>query len=295
MPKSFIRHPQIELHPILHALGKQKNGQHWMAQLPILLDELGKLWGLELLYALTGSTVSLVVAAKRERQPVILKLQWPHPECEFEGDALNHWDGNGAITLLEHDRDRNALLLEPCFPGKTLSQCRNADHMGVMINLLPKLWTPAGSPFQTLSRESTIWAANMQQQWLVAGKPCEQKLIDAALDAIANLRNTQSEQVLLHQDLHGDNVLASIRGGWLAIDPKPLIGERAFALSPIIRSFEFGANKKDVLYRLDRLSSELNLDRERARGWALAQSIAWSFDSKYAEQHYNTARWLLHQ
>ena len=68
----------------------------------------------------------------------------------------------------------------------------------------------------------------------------------------------------------------------------------AFAMQAwIIRSFELGHSKKDVTYRLERLSSELTLDRDRVRRWTIAQTIAWSFSSGYAAHHYETARWLL--
>ena len=71
--------------------------------------------------------------------------------------------------------------------------------------------------------------------------------------------------MLLHQDLHGDNVLAAEREPWLAIDPKPLAGEREFGIAPIVRSRELGHSRREVLGRLDRLVTELGLDRERAR------------------------------
>jgi streptomycin 6-kinase len=48
-----------------------------------------------------------------------------------------------------------------------------------------------------------------------------------------------------------------------------------------------------VLYRFDRLTSELGLDRERARGWTIAQTAAWTWDSDYSLRHVETARWLL--
>jgi streptomycin 6-kinase len=99
--------------------------------------------------------------------------------------------------------------------------------------------------------------------------------------------------VLLHQDLHGENVLAAQREPWLVIDPKPLAGEREFGLAPIVRSFELGHSRRAVLRRLDRLTGELGLDRERTRGWTIAQTIAWSVGSDYHETHVETARWLL--
>jgi len=90
------------------------------------------------------------------------------------------------------------------------------------------------------------------------------------------LAATQGERVLVHQDLHGDNVLAAEREPWLVIDPKPLAAEREFAVAPIVRSGELGHSRRDVLYRLDRLCSELGLDPERARGWTIVQTVAWA-------------------
>jgi len=107
------------------------------------------------------------------------------------------------------------------------------------------------------------------------------------------LCGTQGEQVLLHQDLHAENVLAARREPWLVIDPKPLAGEREFAVAPIVRGTELGHSKRDVLYRLDRLTSELGLDRERARGWAIGQTLAWAYDVEWHEDHLDVVRWLL--
>ncbi len=49
--------------------------------------------------------------------PAVLKLTNPHRESEQEADALERWDGDGAVRLLARDDERNALLLERCEPG----------------------------------------------------------------------------------------------------------------------------------------------------------------------------------
>jgi streptomycin 6-kinase len=90
-------------------------------------------------------------------------------------------------------------------------------------------------------------------------------------------------------------LLAAEREPWLVIDPKPLAGEREFGVASLVRAFELGHSRRDVLYRLDRLTGELGLDRERARLWALAQTVAWVFDSEFPSAHVETARWLLGQ
>lgn len=162
-----------------------------------------------------------------------------------------------------------------------------------LIGLLPRLWKSVEEPFHSLSDEANEWVSTLCLYRKTASRAEERRLIDAALHYIADLKDTQGEQVLIHQDLHGDNVLAAEREPWLVIDPKPLSGEREFALAPIIRSFEFGHSRDEALYRLDRLSDELQLDRDRALGWAVAQTVAWSFGSSYADPHLQTARWLM--
>ena len=216
-------------------------------------------WGLQLgaSYPPGAASVCVLRAELPDGTPAVLKISDPHRESEQEADALERWDGDGAIRLLRRDDERNALLLERCEPGTYLSEGAD-DPLGVLIELLPRLWTEA-TGFHTLEDEVAWWA------------------LDGEVGDLAReLAATQGELVLVHQDLHGDNVLASEREPWLVIDPKPLAAEREFAVAPIVRSGELGHSKRDVLYRLDRLCGELGLDRERARGWTIVQTVAWA-------------------
>jgi streptomycin 6-kinase len=69
----------------------------------------------------------------------------------------------------------------------------------------------------------------------------------------------------------------------------------AAALAPIIRGRELGHSHRDVLWRLDRLTSELGLDRDRARGWAFAHTVAWGFGEagRVLSTHVDAAGWLV--
>ena len=69
----------------------------------------------------------------------MLKLTFPHRESELEADALERWDGDGAVRLLARDDERHALLLERCEPGTFLSGW-DGDALGVLVGLLPRLW-----------------------------------------------------------------------------------------------------------------------------------------------------------
>jgi streptomycin 6-kinase len=240
------------------------------------------------------SNVSLVFPATTAGGlSVVLKLQFPHSDCKHEAEALRRWSGNGAVQLLDNDATLNALLLERCEPGDHLSKVKPGIALDVLTELLPRLWVDADEPFVTLRETAANWAENLPVSWECAGRPFEVGLLDAVLSALAVLPDSQGRQVLVHQDLHGDNVLRADREPWLAIDPKPLVGEREFSLAPIVRSYEFGHSRERVIQRLDKLISNLGLNRERARLWSMAQTIAWSFDGKRAlKRHVETARWL---
>ena len=266
----------------------------WLESVPDLVAECVDEWELRLGEPYEPGAAGYAVRAELpDGRHAVLVLVYPHRESEHEADALAFWNGDGAVQLLARDDGRSAMLLERCEPGTTLAAAGPDVALDVLIALLPRLWVEAGEPFHTLEDEAIWWICYLPEQWERSGRAVERRLVDAGVDALSSLSRSQGEQVLLHQDLHGDNVLAAEREPWLAIDPKPLSGEREFAVAPIVRSFELGHSKRDVLHRLDRLTNDLGLDRERARGWTIGQTMAWAFDSDYDSTHLDTVRWLL--
>jgi len=286
----------VRIPDALRWLRSSAEGSAWLDALPRLVDACTAAWVLRVGKPYAASSVSFALPATRaDGSPAVLKIQFPDRESEREAEALARWCGEGAVRLLEHDPERHALLLERCDPGTPLSGEEPERALDVLVGLLPRLWLPAAAPFRPLVEEAAWWADGLVERWEQAGRPFERRLVDAALDLLLVLPDSQGEQVLLHQDLHADNVLRAARQPWLAIDPKPLAGERELGAAPIIRSFELGHGRQAVLRRLDRLAAELGLDRERARGWTIAQTVAWSCGSNHIAQHVETVRWLLEQ
>jgi streptomycin 6-kinase len=284
----------FEIPTALSWLQNSDSGRAWLRELPSRVTRVAEKWQLQLEPPYPQCYVSIVFpAALRDGTPAVLKLQWPHPESECEHEALRLWNGHGAVKLFDFDPEEHALLLERCEPGDHLSTIGPEQALEVVVDLLPRLWVPAGPPFRTLAEECAEWRRQLPSQWELAGRPFEQAMLDATLEAMDQLSSSQQDQVLVHQDLHGDNILRAGREPWLAIDPKPLAGEREFSLAPIIRSYEFGHSRAAVVHRLDKLSSSLRLDRERCRLWTLVQTLAWAFEGTVAyDTHIETARWL---
>jgi streptomycin 6-kinase len=279
----------------LEHLRRQPGGTEWLAELPRLIAESTIRWRLRLGDPFADVYESMTFPAERpDGSQAVLKVHYPNRENEHEAAALRHWNGNGAVRLLDEDPDLGALLLERCVPGTPMSAATPDEALGAFVDLLPRLWIPAGASFRTLAVEASHLSAGLVGDWEHAGRPFERRLLDAALHAFATLAPSQGEQVLLNEDLHGDNVLRAERQPWLVIDPKPLVGEREFGIAPIVRSKELGHSRRDVLQRFDRLTAHLGLDRERARGWTIAHAIAWSFEGdSVIDTNADVARWLL--
>lgn len=276
-------------------LTRCEEGRAWLASLPGRLDAASRRWSLRTGDPFTDGCASYTVpATTADGTPVVLKLQYPDQEGAHEAEALSRWNGDGAVRLLAHDPDDRALLLERCDPGDPLWTADADEALDVLTGLLPRLWIPAGAPFDRLADEAARWAANLPALWEAAGRPFERRLLDAAVSALTDLGPGQGEQVLLHQDLHSGNVLRARREPWLVIDPKPLVGEREFGVVAAVRGSSLGRGDAALRYRLDRLTAELGLDRERVLGWALGQTLAWGFENgAVLPGQVEIARWVL--
>jgi streptomycin 6-kinase len=258
-------------------------GGEWLEALPELVEGCAREWELTLGEPFQPASVAWVApAVLADGTRAVLKVNFPDEESEHEADARAFWDGAGAVRLLAHDAERRALLLERCEPGGQLWCVEDEDTAhAIAAAVFRELWRPAPpvAPFRALDAEARRWAHELPVRWARHGEPFPRRLLDEAVDLCAELGGSQPELVLCHQDAHGGNML---RDGdrWLAIDPKPLVGERAFDLASSLR------DRRDTLLRspdparivarrLDHFVAELGVDRARARGWGIVHALAW--------------------
>jgi streptomycin 6-kinase len=259
----------------------EPGGAAWLRALPGLVEACAERWNLRLEAPVEPAMASLVIPAG----DAVLKLNPPEPESEHEGAALAHWAGVGAARLLAQDPERHALLVERCRPGTALWQEPDEDAANeAAVSVLAALWRPPAPahPFRTLADAAAEWAQTLPRRWAALGRPCPRPVLERGL---TQLREPQAgPPVVLHQDLHGGNVLRATRAAWLAIDPKPLVGEPAFDLASLLRDrrpelLRDPAPLRRVRRRLDLLAAATGLDRERVRGWAVAHALAWGIEA----------------
>jgi streptomycin 6-kinase len=264
----------------------QPGGAAWLERLPRLVAECADEWGLALGDPFEPATISFVAPATLPGgRRAVLKVNFPEPESEHEAAALAAWHGAGAVRLLAYDAERRALLLERLEPGTPLwAVADEAEANTIAAGVLRALWHAAPAAhalaLRPLAAEARRWAVELPERWERHGRPFERALLDTAVAWIGELLDEPDAPVVVHQDLHGGNVLRAAREPWLAIDPKPLLGECAFDIASLLRDrrpelARDPAPARRMRRRLDQLSAELGLDRERARRWGVIHALAW--------------------
>ncbi len=267
---------------------ERAGGQAWLASLPHLAAECAQKWSLRLGEAFTSGNVSLTLRATLpDGRGAVLKLSFPEPESALEGEALAHWAGEGAVRLLDVDPERKALLLERAEPGTPLWDVEDdGEATLIAAAVVAKLWqrpVPDDHPFRVLADEAGRWAAQVEADWDALGRPFEQRLVEAAAVYARELSASQPRVVLCHQDLQGSNVVRAEREPWLAIDPKPIVGEPAFDVASLLRDRRWSIRADVIERRLDLLAAQLDLERDRMRGWGVVHALHWGVGPEKVE------------
>lgn len=257
-------------------------GRVWLETLPDRVAGYLERWELtpERVFAAGGQISMIVLVRTAAGEPAVLKVGMVNRETEHEHAALAHWGGRGAVRLLEADPPQGVLLLERLQADVSLRSLAEPKAMLEATALLQRLWVPPadGHPFTSVADYtgalSDLLRERREQPWAADVRP----LVDEALAAWEDLMADPPETVLLHGDFHHGNVLAGERMPWLAIDPKPKVGERAYDLAWLARDrlstlAARPGSRAAARRRVANLASALDVSAERLRAWSLFRAV----------------------
>jgi streptomycin 6-kinase len=257
-------------------------GSSWLASLPDLIDEASRRWSLTNIQPVPNLSYNFVAFAARGGEDVVLKIGVPNRELTSEMSALRFFDGKGAVRLLEADEERGTFLLERLQTGEMLTTLNDDDQaMYIAAEVMLSLWRPA--PTEGAFIQLSDWFKGFEKLRLRfegGTGPFERSLVERAEYSAANFFSEDYIPMLIHGDLHHYNILFSERG-WLALDPKGIIGPAAYEVGPLLMNPLGFLNRSDAIQiterRIDLLSERLGFERERIRGWGIAHAVlsAW--------------------
>lgn len=264
---------------VQHALSNGEEGALWLQRIPETIAACEAKWSLKVFppFPLTYNYVAPCLCS--DGTQAVLKIGFPRDrEFQTEGEALAVFQGKGIEKLLQADKDHAVLLLERVIPGFPLSTLEDDEEATrILASVMKHLWKPLPEKHDFITIAE--WSNAISQYHGTSG-PLPSYLVDKAERLFAELIASSAEPVLVHGDLHHENVLSSARAGWLAIDPKGVAAEPAALLrNPRSKLQQHPELEQILLRRILVLSEALHIDPHRIHQWGLAQTVlsaVWS-------------------
>ena len=256
------------------------DGARWLGSLPGLLDETARDWHLTVgsPYRLSFHWVTTVIRA--DGSPAVLKLGVPAGHLAAEAEALQIYDGHGAVRLLDHDPDRGALLLERADPGTpvtALVPARDEAATAALIGAARRLHRPppAGCKLPRLTAEGESFRSHLAR--FPGDDPLPRRLVEHAGELFDDLCASASPDLVLHGDLHHDNLLSADREPWLAIDPHGVVGDVGYDCGAMLYNPDPDRRDDDLLTlvpaRIEQLADGLAMPIDRVVAWGFVMGV----------------------
>jgi streptomycin 6-kinase len=257
-----------------------ERGPMFLEALPTLLDTLAEQWDLTIGDPYLLSFHWVARATRGDGTGAVLKVGVPAGHLDLEALALRLWDGAGAVQLLEHDAARGALLLEQALPGtpaRALVAHDDAAATAALIAAGRRLHRPApdDTRLDRLEDEGVAFAEHLAR--FPGDDPLPRHMVERAAKLFDELCASAPGRVLLHGDLHHDNVLQASREPWLAIDSKGITGDPTFDCAamlynpyPWIRDQDL---RRIVPARIEQLADGFGFPIERVTAWGFVMAM----------------------
>jgi len=248
------------------------------------IAELAQRWDVVLTGTIVESPTGQVAFGRRGPKDVVLKIPKPDDDEANSRVALLHFNGHGAVRVIEHVM--GAMLMERATPGHALTDLvvagRDDEATAALCDVVASLHRPdltAAVAAQFPSVED--WGSELAAYRGGIG-PISSDMIERAISVFAELAGSQGPRRLLHGDLHHHNILYDDRLGWLAIDPKGVVGEGAYEIGAALRNPTedpaMFAVRSIIERRIAIVRERLRFDPDRVLRWAFAQgalSAVW--------------------
>lgn len=219
---------------------------------------------------------SVIAFGERKSSRVVLKIIKHLGDEWHSGDILRAFDGDGMVRVCESDA--GAVLLERLDPGNGLVELardgndeRATEILADVMSQLANHAAPDGC--------ATVfdWARGFDRYLNSGDRAISVRLVHKARDEYQRLAMSSSRTMLLHGDLHHYNVLFDANRGWVAIDPKGVVGELEYEVGAILRNPweppDFFSSSSVIERRLRILTAALPMDHRRTLQWSFAQAV----------------------
>jgi len=251
-------------------------GKQWLDNLPQKVTEIAEFWHLSDLKPAHNLSYNYVLSGMRGQESIILKLACDSHELKREITALKAFAGYGAVLVLE--QEEGVLLLEHAKPGESLKNTfphKDEEGTQVACKVMQRLHQ-APLPKENIFPHIRDWLRIIDKDWDIPDI-----YLKKARLLKDQLLKTSPEPVLLHGDLHHENILKNGED-WVVIDPKGVIGDPAFEVAAFVRNPSPELLTSAIIeQRIHTFAQALETDRSRISQWCFVGSVlswAWGIE-----------------
>ncbi len=257
-----------------------------------MLDSYLTRWNLAHPQHIASTPTSEVYSVTYQDEITVLKLLTPIGIHDEQGGAvaLSHFDGHGAVRLLKHDD--KARLLEYADGDDLIpyvEEGKDDKATQIIVRVLNQLH--AKPPPAQLDGLTTL-RRRFRSLFRKAESEDKDSIYFRARQVAEEILAQPRDICVLHGDMHHENAIHSSQRGWLAIDPKGLIGERTFdcanALCNPISMPTLVQNENRLLQQASIFSEQLQIPRQRILAFTFAYaclSACWSNEDSQDETY----------
>lgn len=240
-------------------------------------------WGLRADGAPFATPGSDLAPVRWRGAPAMLKRAWT--EEERGGAAvLRWWDGDGAARVFAHHND-TVLMERATGPADLMAMAcdgRDDEATRILCTAIARLHRPRHGRPDTDLVDLRPWFHALE---VVRAR---ESRFARSWDVVDALLAHPLDRVVLHGDVHHANVLDFGDRGWLAIDPKSVVGERGYDYANLLTNPDLptAADPKRFHRQLAVIVAAAEVDRDRLLRWVVAfagLSAAWFADDDVEE------------
>lgn len=261
-----------------------KRAEVWLKKLPSLLKERCDRYGISELTPVKNLSYNYVAKGKMAGKDVIVKTGLNHQALSREASCLTDLKSDSLVKLIKREED--ILILEALTPGTTLKDLYIKDETKathILCAVVADLQKHQACPYKHSYKHYPTLADLLTKLDEPFNLP--KAVVEKAKALGNNLLASSDRKVLLHGDLHHENVLLS-ENGWKAIDPMGYIGDPiyevcAYVLNPFPVLIEFPKAKELIDARIELIAKTLKFNEQRVRDWVFIKNVIcwiWSIE-----------------
>lgn len=247
-------------------------GQQWLDSLDAKLNAICKKYGILSLSPVNNMTFNYVASGIINNKPVIVKYGFNKESLAKEAAAIKAFSNHSGIVHIANEP--HLIIMKQALPGHTIKELfptHDESATKILCRLLKKLHQAAIPQNNDFYRLSSLFQVIDDCNELPSG------ILSKARQLKVELLKKSNKPVLLHGDLHHDNIIKA-NNSYVVIDPKGFIGDplydlTAFIINPMPNLLQNNQASKIIQNRIELCANAFGVSTQDISNWTFLKAV----------------------